>query len=167
MQLIERLLASLERLERAVTFVAFALLVCVVFADVLSRELTGTGLHWARQVGVWANLVVVMVGIGLASSTGTHLRPRFADRWLPARWSDELDRLGDLGMALFSLAFAGLAVGLVREGFVLDERSAVLGIVVWPLQAVIPAVFVIAAFRHGAYAVYPALRPQADNGLEH
>ena len=144
------------------TFGAFLVLIAAMFADVVSRELIGTGLHWARQVGVWANLFVVMFGIGLASAAGVHLRPRFADRWLPARWSGTLERVQHGLMALFCCGFAVVATGMVHEGWLLGERSAVVGIRVWPFQAIIPLVFALAAFRHGAYALYPALRPPAD-----
>ncbi|HJP39897.1 MAG: TRAP transporter small permease [Gammaproteobacteria bacterium] len=155
------LLKQIERFEGAVTFACFLLLIAVVFADVVSREVVGTGLHWARQVGVYANLMVIMFGIGLASAAGTHLRPRFADNWLPASWSGGLDRLQDIVMALFCLGFTVFAVSIVYHGFMLGERSAVLGILIWPFQAVMPLVFLIAAFRHGLYALYPGWRPVA------
>lgn len=157
-------LRQIERYERAATFGCFLILIAVVFADVVSREVVGTGLHWARQVGVYANLFVIMIGIGLASAAGAHLRPRFADNWLPARWSGVLDRLQDGVMALFCIGFAGFASGMVYDGFVLSERSAVLGIVIWPFQAVMPFVFLVATFRHGAYALYPGLRPVPVTG---
>ncbi len=156
---IGRSLAGLERVERAVTFGAFGVLVVVVFGDVVSRETVGTGLHWARQVGVYANLFVILFGIGMASATGSHLRPRFADGWLPARWSGVLERMQDGGMALFCLGFAVIAARIAFDGYILDERSAVLGIVTWPFQAVFPLVFLFATFRHGVYACYPELRP--------
>jgi len=35
----------------------------------------------------------------------------------------------------------------------------VLGILVWPFQAVIPVAFGLAALRHGLYGLYPELRP--------
>lgn len=158
-QLIAATLSQIGRVERMVTFSCFMVLIAVVFADVVTRELVGTGLHWARQVGVYANLFVIMFGIGLASAAGTHIRPRFADQWLPASWSDALDRLQDGFMALFCAGFAVVATGIVYDGFVLSERSAVLGIVIWPFQAVLPLVFMVATFRHGAYALYPVLRP--------
>ncbi len=161
-ELFAAILERMGRFERAVTFGCFIVLIAVVFADVVSREIAGTGLHWARQVGVYANLFVIMFGIGLASSAGAHLRPRFADGWLPASWSGTLDRLQDGLMALFCLGFAVVAAGMVYEGFELTERSAVLGIVIWPFQAVIPLVFGLATFRHGVYALYPALRPVPD-----
>ncbi len=154
-----RLLDGISRIEKAVTFAAFLVMITVVFADVVSREFSGSGLHWARQAGVYANLFVVMFGFGLASSRGAHLRPRFADRWLPARWDPALERIQDGLMAVFCLAFAVIAIGVVTDSYTLGERSAVLRIVVWPFQAVIPTVFLIATLRHGAYAVYPILRP--------
>ncbi len=158
-QRIAAALRQISRAERGVTFGCFLLLIAVVFADVVSREISGTGLHWARQVGVYANVVVIMLGIGLASGVGEHLRPRFADQWLPAAWSSVLERLQDVGMALFCVGFAVAATDMVFTGIALDERSAVLGIVIWPFQAVLPLAFVVAAFRHAAYAWYPALRP--------
>lgn len=156
-------LQACGRFERLVTFVAFMLMVAVVFADVASRELSGTGLHWARQAGVYANLVVVMFGMGLASADGAHLRPRFADGWLPAAWDPWLNRIREWLMALFCLAFAGVAAGVVADSYTMGERSAVLRLVVWPVQAVIPLAFGLAAVRHALFGCYPALRP-ADAG---
>ena len=161
---VAKVLGHLERVERVVTFGCFLILIAVVFADVVSREVAGTGLHWARQVGVYANLFVIMFGIGLASAAGAHLRPRFADGWLPASWSRVLNRLQDAIMAIFCCGFAAIAAGIVYDGFLLIERSAVLGIVVWPFQSVLPLVFLIATFRHGAYASFPALRPMPESG---
>jgi TRAP-type C4-dicarboxylate transport system permease small subunit len=152
-------LKRVEGIERGIAFIAFVLLIAVIFGDVASRELTGTGLHWARQAGVYANLFVVMFGIGIASADGAHLRARFADRWLPARWDDALSRIQHGLMALFCLGFAWLATQVVFESIALGERSVVLRIVVWPFQAVIPIVFALAVLRHGLYAVYPGLRP--------
>lgn len=152
-------LQACGRVERAVTFGAFLIMVAVVFADVAARELSGTGLHWARQAGVYANLVVVMLGIGLASADGAHLRPRFADGWLPAAWDPWLNRVSEWLMALFCLAFAVVAGGVVIDSYAMGERSTVLRVVVWPVQTVIPLAFGLAALRHAVFGCYPALRP--------
>lgn len=155
------LLAALHRVERTIVIVAFSGMVGVVFADVLAREVTGIGLPWARQVGVYFNIVVVMFGIGLASAAGSHLRPRFADGWLPARWEFQLAFLQHALFALFCVGFAAVATDMVITSVRLDERSEILRLPVWPIQAVIPLVFGIAALRHGIYAVRPELRPTA------
>lgn len=154
-----RLLDFMARAERAFAFVAFLVLIAVVFADVLSREFTGAGMHWAMQIGVYANFFVVMLGFGLASSSASHLRPRFADRWLPAAWDPALSRIQDAVMAIACVGFAVLAIQVILETRELGDRSPALGNLVWPLQVVMPIVFVVAALRHGLYAVFPALKP--------
>ncbi len=154
-----RLLRWLTRGEEILTAVAFAVIVVTMFADVISRELTGVGLHWARQVGVYANVVVVMLGFGLASQAGNHLRPRVADALLPARWAGALDRLQDAMMSAVCLFFAVLAAQVTAESMALNERSILLGVVVWPIMAVLPLAFGIATLRHGLFALFPALRP--------
>lgn len=145
---VRRALEFVRIAELAITCAAFAILASVIFADVLVREFTGSGLSWARQIGVYANVVVTIIGIGLASAGGTHLRPRFTDHWLPAAWDPWLTRIGELLTALFCLAFAWLALGVVRETYELDERSVVLRLVVWPFQSVLPIAFLLAALRH-------------------
>jgi TRAP-type C4-dicarboxylate transport system permease small subunit len=160
---IRRALELVRQAELAVTCAAFAVLAAVIFADVLVREFTGSGLSWARQIGVYANVIVTIVGIGLASASGAHLRPRFADRWLPAAWDPWLARLGELLTAAFCFAFAWLALSVVRETFALDERSVVLRLMVWPFQSVLPLAFLLAALRHACYGIWPALRP-AERG---
>lgn len=157
-----RLLTTIGAAEKGLSFVAFLVLIAVVFADVLSRELTGTGLHWAMQIGVYANYFVVMLGFGLASASGSHLRPRFADRWLPRAWEPLLERLQEALMALVCLAFAVLAGMIVGETRMLGDRSPVLGNLVWPLQILMPLVFTLAGIRHGLYACFPGLRPAQE-----
>ncbi len=161
-------LARLGQAERAISFTAFMAMVIVVFIDVVSRQVTGGGLHWAGQAGVYANLFVVMFGLGVASADGRHLRPRFADCWLPDSWEPVLIRLQELLMALFCAAFAVVAVTVVQDSIQLAERSAVLGVLVWPFQLVIPVAFGIAGVRHGLFALYPELRPaDTDNCDQH
>lgn len=158
-------LQMLARAERLAASLAFLLLVTVVFVDVVNRELTGTGLHWALQVGVYANFFVVMLGIGIASGSGVHLRPQFADRWLPARFEPVLVRLQEALTGLFFLAFAIIGLGVVEETRLLGERAPVLGNLVWPVQALMPAVFLLAGIRHGLYALWPVLRPAPAGAL--
>lgn len=161
-------LVRLGQVERAICFTAFMVMVIVVFIDVVFRELTGGGLHWASQAGVYANLFVVMFGLGVASADGRHLRPRFADCWLPDSWQPVLIRLQELLMALFCAAFAVIAATVVQDSIQLAERSAVLGVLIWPFQLVIPVAFGIAGVRHGLFALYPEHRPaDAENCDQH
>ncbi len=158
-------LTLLARVERMAAFVAFLLLTAVVFLDVASRELTGAGLHWALQIGVYANFVVVMLGLGVATASGSHLRPQFADSWLPRSWDPAVVRVQEAVTASFFVGFAVIGVAVVGETRMLQERAPVLGNLIWPLQALMPLVFGLAAVRHGLYAFWPGLRPQGSSAL--
>jgi TRAP-type C4-dicarboxylate transport system permease small subunit len=158
----QQLLRWLGRLERGLSIAAFAVLAGVLLADVVSRELTGAGLTWARAIGGYANLFLMLAGIGLASAGGSHLRPRFADHWLPARLEPLLVRCQEVVMALFCAGVAVVAAAAVQETWRLGERSATPDWPVWPFQLVIPLVFGLAVLRHACFAAWPALRPADD-----
>ncbi len=166
MKTAERLLQLISGFERLGAVGAFLVLIAVVFLDVISREFTGTGLHWAMQVGVYANLIAVLLGTGIASAAGAHLRPQFADRWLPLSWDAVLARVQEVVTSLFFVGFAVVGFLVVAETRELGERAPVLGNLVWPLQALIPATFGLAAIRHGIYALWPVLRPTVPSAVE-
>ena len=159
------LLSLVGRFEKGLMLLAFTVLVLVVFSDVLARELTGAGLYWASRTAVWANVIVVMAGFGLASADGAHLRPRFADNWLPAGWSGALEFLQHAVMALFCAAIAWLSASVALESRALGEVAVELFLPVWPVQVFLPLAFSAAAIRHAIYAWVPELRPEESAAL--
>jgi TRAP-type C4-dicarboxylate transport system permease small subunit len=159
------LLRWLSRAERWLVLSAFLVLVLVVFADVLSREIAGSGLYWASQTAIWANVLVVMAGFGLASAAGAHLRPRITDDWLPASWDPVLQFLQHLVMALFCGAIGALAAWVTYGSWQLGEISIDLLLPIWPVQMFLPLAFFSASLRHLLYAIYTDLRPPETGGL--
>ncbi len=158
-----RLLAAIRTGEVALTSAAFAILVIVIFADVVWRWTTGSGIFWAREVGVFANIVLTIIGIGIASSDGTHLRPRFFDRVFPPAWDRTLTRIQELRTAVGFALRAWIAVRVVQETISLEDRSIVLRWLIWPVQLVLPVAFALGALRHGIFGLVPSLRP-AERG---
>jgi len=162
-QVAKRVLVLIGRVERWLCIIAFAVLVAVLFADVLSRELTAAGLHWASQIGVWANVAVVMAGFGLASASGAHLRPRFLDAIFPDSWDSGLRRLQHIFMAVFCAAIGFVSFVVVFESYRLGVVEITLFMPVWPVQALLPLAFFVATVRHLIYAVFARLQP-AESG---
>lgn len=160
MRAAEKFLNGLGWVERAVILVSFAVMAGALMADVLSREILGRGVFGAPQVGVFAMIVMSFLGIGLASASGGHLRPRFADRLVPRSWDRFMDRLAEFLFAVFCAGFGVIALLVVRETFELGDVAPVLRWPIWPFQAVIAAAFFIAAIRHTLYGLYPALKPK-------
>jgi TRAP-type C4-dicarboxylate transport system permease small subunit len=153
------ILKTLQRVEIFLCIVAFAVMASVLMLDIIFRTFLGNGLAWSHQVGVYANIVVSLLGLGLASANGSHLRPRFADNWLSRSWEPVIQRLQQLVTALFFLFFAALAGQLIIESYQLQERSTVLQTLVWPVQLLLPLAFGLGAIRHGLYALYSELQP--------
>lgn len=158
----EHLLKIISRLERALVLIAFTIMTIVIMADVVLREISGTGIPGAPRVAVYAMIITAWVGFGLASQSGRHLRPKFADGWLPISWEPLIGRLQEGLTAGFCLTLAVVATRVVAETWALGETSRMLRIPIWPMQAVIPLVLYVAALRHSIFALHPALKPRAD-----
>lgn len=159
-------LRALHRVERVAAVVLFTAMAGLMVADVALREITGVGLGWASRVAIFCFITLSMISIGLASHSAEHLRPRFLDTLLPARWNRPVMRIQETLMCAFCLTMAGVAVGVVAETRALEEVSRVLRLPIWPMQAVIPVAFAIAALRHGLYALYLDLKPPPPNRAE-
>ena len=153
------LLRLLQKVEQSVCIAAFAVLVSVLFADLIAREVSGSGLHWSSEAGVFANVFLVMAGFGLASADGSHLRPRFTDSLLPETWTPFLIRLGFVLTAIFCGGLCWYSSVVVVETAAFDERSIRIGLPVWLIQLALPLAFASAVIRNLCFAIYPSLAP--------
>lgn len=153
------LLAGLARFESTVAILAYIVVAGIIFGDVLARELFGKSIWGAQRLAVYATIVAGYCGFGLATAQGTHLRPRFADHWIPARWDAVMNRVADLVTAAALSSMACFAFVFFHESYSLDSKAPVLDWRVWPVQGVIPLAFGLSALRHAIFALYPAHRP--------
>lgn len=155
----ERFIKHLYRFEKLVAMLSFAIMTLVIIADVISRKMIGIGIAGAPRIAVYAMIIAALISFGLASHNGRHLRPRFADNWLPKKWDGAITCIQEILTALFCLVVAAAAVQVVYETYQLQETSRMLRIVIWPMQTVMPLAFFFGALRHGLYALYPDIRP--------
>ena len=161
----ETFLTWLRKAELAVCFLAFVVMALVLMVDVLNREFTGAGVYGSGQIGVFGMVIVAFLGLGVATAEGAHLRPRFADHLIPARFEGTLNRIADIITALFYGFVAYVAVEAVSISYGFTEVTSTLRILIWPFQSVIVIAFGMGAIRHVIFARYPALRP-SDNAAK-
>lgn len=164
MRLAPSILRWLQRTEQALTTIAFAVMVGVLGWDIFGREVLSSGKIWATPIAVYMNVFIAFIGMGVASSGGAHLRPRFMDRLAPKALDALFDRFTDIGFALFCVGAGVLCGQMVKETIELAETDPVLQWPVWPFQCFLVAAFGLGALRHLLYAAYPALRPAASGG---
>ena len=155
-------LSALSKIERISTTAGFIAMTLILFADVVAREITQSGLLTARQYGVYANILVVMFGMGIASAHDAHLRPRFVDTLMSERFKAQTDRLREATTALFALVCTWLCALVTWESYRLEEVSALTGMPIAPFMAIMPCAFLFMAVRHTLYMIWPKLSPRAE-----
>ncbi len=144
----------------AVATFFYAALALLLLADVVGRELFGQGIFGAQRVAVFFTIVAGNFGLALAAAAGSHIRPRVADHWIPAHFGPVMDRIADVITACVLLAVAYFAIQLVQESRDFETVSPTIDWQIWPVQAVIPFGYGIAALHYLIFAIYPALRPR-------
>lgn len=174
----QRVLHGWHRAECVIAVAAFTFIAAIILLDVLGREFLGrltlwlgidvgpTGVFFSQRLSVLALVIGSYAGIGIATATGSHLRPRLGDGWVPQAWGPAMDRIADVVTGLFLLAATWVGFQFVGVSIEKEERTMVLDWLVWPFQLFIALGFLSAGLRYFVFAAYPVLRPAQAEGQE-
>ena len=152
-----RLLTLVESIAAAI---AYALVASLLIGDVVGRELLGKGIFGAQKMAVYCAIVAAFLGLALATSANMQLRPSFLDHLFKGPM---VDRIGDGFSSIFYIFLAVVAVLFIQQSMEFQDRAAVLYWLLWPIQLIIPYALLSTGLRHGAFAVWPDLKP-AERG---
>jgi TRAP-type C4-dicarboxylate transport system permease small subunit len=173
-----RVLHAWHRVECVVAVAAFTFIAGIILLDVLGREVLGrltlslgidigpTGVFFSQRLSVLALVIGAYAGIGIATATGSHLRPRLGDGWVPKSWGPAMDRIADVATGIFLVGATWVGLRFVGVSIEKEERTMVLDWLVWPFQMFIALGFLSAGLRYFVFAAYPALRPAQAEGRE-
>ncbi len=161
-----KLIDRINSAEKWLAVIAFVIMLGAIGADVIGRELLSQGIFGSVRVAVYALILCAMAGFGIATATGSHLRPRFADRLVPAPLQPSALRLGQVISAAILLVLAWAAWEMVAFTRLIEERDIALDTLVWPVQLTLPVAFALSALRHLFYATFPALMPEEQEVSE-
>lgn len=145
--------------------IAYTIVAGLLITDVVGRELFATSFLGAQQIAVYGAIIAGFLGLTLATSDNSHLRPEFLD-FVFARHQQLVQRIGDSVSALFFFAGAYIAATFVGISMGSGDRAPVLYFFVWPLQLVIPYAFTSSGFKHLAFAIEPNLKIKTEQQLE-
>ena len=121
----------------------------------------------APKVAVLLAAMAAFLGYGVATASGTHLRPNLLDWVFPKRHDHRVNRLSDLVAAAAFFYFGWHAVEFVQSTYKWGDRAEVIYIYLWPIQTVIPYALISCGLRHLVYSIWPSLRPvPRTEGLE-
>ena len=159
--MLRKLADGLKTAEAIVATIAYAIVAGLLIVDVIGRELFATSFLGFQQIAVYGAIIAGFLGLTLATSDRTHLRPAFMDFVFRNR-ENAVQRVGDAFAGLFFFASAYIAWTFVAISMDSGDRAPVLYFFVWPLQLVIPYACASAGLKHLVFALQPALKPRAD-----
>lgn len=159
--MMKSVLKGLTLTESIVATIAYGLVATLLMVDVIGREVFSSALLGIQQLAVYGAIVAGFLGLTLATSDNSHLRPEFLD-FVAGRHSALFSRLGDLLSASFFFAGAYVAWTFVQISMESGDKAPVLYFVLWPLQLVIPYAFGSAGAKHLIFALRPDLKPHSD-----
>lgn len=155
-----RALRLLTLVESIVASLAYALVAALLIGDVVGREVLGKGVFGAQKMAVYCAIVAAFLGLSLATSANMQLRPSFLDHLFKGPM---VDRIGDGFAAIFYAFMAIIAILFIQQSMEFSDRAAVLYWLLWPIQLIIPYALLSTGLRHGAFALWPGLKP-AERG---
>lgn len=156
---LQQILAALQLVETSVAVVCFVIATAAIVLDVILREVFALVTGDAIKLALYLLIVAGLLGLGLATSAGTHIRPRFADTWLAKGLILPAQRLGDfIAAAAFLIAgyYSAVLVGIALD---FDFRIDGIDVPLWLPQSIMVYAFASNASRHLIFAVDPSLRP--------
>ena len=147
----------LRFVESIIATAAYTLVAGLLIADVIGRELFDASFLGSQQLAVYGAIIAGFLGLTLATSDNSHLRPAFMD-FVFRRFESKVQQLGDAVSAVFFLIAAYVAWTFVTQSMDSQDKAPVLYFVVWPLQLVIPYAFISAGVKHAIFAFQPELK---------
>jgi len=156
---LQRGLRLAQAAEMAVAVAALLAAAAALVADLLGREVFGRGIFGAQRAAPHLVFLAGMLGFVLAAGCGAHLRVKATDALLPERWTPWIDRASSVVSALLLFGLAWYAARFTLQTHSVGERSVILDLPIWPLQAVMVYAFASTGLRYSAYAWSPAARP--------
>jgi len=154
-----RFVEGVFKIEVVVTCGAFLLVATALIADVVAREIIGSGLYGAQKFAVFCTAVAGLLGFAVVVQTGGHLRVQAVDKLFPTAWHPAMARIGSLISCAICAFFAVYAAEFLESSIQLNETDMVLEIPVWPIQIAVPYLFAISALRYALFFAFPAIRP--------
>ncbi len=160
--MLNAVLIWLKRTESVVATAAYAVVAILLMVDVIGRELFSSTFLGMQQIAVYGAIVAGFLGLTLATSDNSHLRPEFLD-FVAGPFEKLVKRLGDILSAFFYFGATYVALTFVAVSMEVGDKAPVLYFVLWPLQLVIPYAFFSAGLKHLIFGLKPVLKPYSGD----
>ncbi|MEH6648696.1 MAG: TRAP transporter small permease [Motiliproteus sp.] len=136
-----------DNLESYICRILLVIFVCLLFAQIVSREFFGYSIAWTEELSVYMFVWFVFFGASYAAKHSAHNRVTFQYKWLPSKLCVALEALSDLIWIGFNVYFVYLSYDFVFNKMNLFWKSQTLGIPMKYIYLVLPIAFTLMTIR--------------------
>ncbi|MFD3188744.1 TRAP transporter small permease [Sedimentitalea sp. HM32M-2] len=137
----------LNNFESYICRVLLLTFVCLLFVQVLSRELFDHSFSWIEELSVYMFVWFVFFGASYAAKMSAHNRVTFQFGMLPRSWVKWIEGFADLFWLFFNVYFVYLAVDFVFFRMNKFWKSQTLGIEMKWIYMILPIAFTLMTIR--------------------
>lgn len=160
----QKFIDIIGKIERLLATIFMGGMTSLVIFDVISREVFNQGLPWAQKTAVYLMIWGGFLGAIIVSEKGAHLRPEIGDK-LWSKFPHGFVRVQNLVSVVFCFFFVYASISYVAESMEFGDKSVVLKVPLWTLQAIIPYTFFSMGLRNIFYLIYPQKQLELDKEL--
>lgn len=121
--------------------------VCLLFAQIVSREVFGVSITWIEELSVYMFVWFVYFGASYAAKMAAHNRVTFQFAFLSKKATNVVEAVADLFWIFFNIYFIYLATDFVFNKMNKFWKSQTLGIEMKYIYMVLPIAFTLMTIR--------------------
>ncbi|KLN62089.1 C4-dicarboxylate ABC transporter [Kiloniella spongiae] len=141
------LLKLLNNIESYICRTLLATFVCLLFMQIVAREIFGFSISWIEELSVYMFVWFVFFGASYAAKMNAHNRVTFQFKFLPSYWIKFVEGFADLFWIFFNVYFIYLACDFVFFKMNKFWSSQTLGVQMKWIYMVLPVAFTLMTIR--------------------
>ena len=140
-------LRILDNIESYICRTLLAILVILLFAQILSREFFGYSFSWSEELATYMFVWFVFFGASYAARLSAHNRVTFQFKAMPKRVVHIIEGIADLFWLAFNVYFVYLSFNFVFFKMNVFWKSQTLGIPMKYVYLILPLAFTLMSIR--------------------
>ena len=137
----------LDNIESYICRTLLAVFVCLLFAQILSREFFGYSFSWSEELATYMFVWFVFFGASYAAKLYAHNRVTFQFKLVSKRFAHIVEAIADLFWIAFNVYFVYLSFNFVFFKMNLFWKSQTLGVPMKYIYLILPIAFTLMTLR--------------------
>lgn len=142
-----KFLHFLDNIESYICRILLVMFVCLLFTQILAREIFGFSFSWIEELSVYMLVWFVYFGASYAARMSAHNRVTFQFKFLSQTKIKFIEAFADLFWIFFNVYFIYLAVDFIFNKMNKFQKSQTLGFHMSWVYIVLPIAFTLMTLR--------------------